>query len=397
MGDPCLGYFDMCDVAIPSFIGSVPIPFFTSTERSIPGRNIPEGFVCHLSADATGFVAAKCRGDWKFQNSQVAGLILTAAHSVINLITGEFIEDNDIYATFHPDRTRPEGFEVIPLYSFTQLLRKDIHYSETTKANYPISNDIAVCLLIGNPNIISEVNFINTGEELKEKTEVLVSGHPKRHLKKSYIYPSALRKVVSKDLTKHFFQYSCQINSHGKVKNASDSLLEITCSATSGMSGSPILVQTTDADQGLNNYSIAGIYVGGPPIPGQFELYELCKSYYQGRSAEQIISEFRDISSQHKDLFVKDPFRDALRLLSESLFEDVDDIESMVRDMWFKEVMKFKPLVEGNMEYYYNTAIPAGSESFKEALRLIELFKIKSAETILKFEDTNEVLKFIYQ
>ena len=397
MGDPCLGYFDMCDVAIPSFIGSVPIPFFTSTERSIPGRNIPEGFVCHLSAESTGFVAAKCRGDWKFQNSQVAGLILTAAHSVINLITGEFIEDNDIYASFHPDRTRPESFEVIPLYSFTQLLRKDIHYSKTTKANYPISNDIAVCLLIGNPNIISEVNFINTGEELKEKTEVLVSGHPKRHLKKSYIYPSALRKVVSKDLTKHFFQYSCQINSHGKVKNASDSLLEITCSATSGMSGSPILVQTTDADQGLNNYSIAGIYVGGPPIPGQFELYELCKSYYQGRSVEQIRSEFSDISSQYVDLFVEDPFSDPFSRLSERLFTNVNTTESVVRDIWNEEVMQFKPLVEGNMDYYYNTAIPVSSESFQEALSLIELFKKKSAEISLNFEDTNEVLKFIYQ
>ena len=76
MGDPCLGYFDMCDVAIPSFIGSVPIPFFTYTARSIPGRNIPEGFVCYLSIEAIGFVAAKCRGDWRFQCSQVSGLIL---------------------------------------------------------------------------------------------------------------------------------------------------------------------------------------------------------------------------------------------------------------------------------------------------------------------------------
>ena len=68
---------------------------------------------------------------------------------------------------------------------------------------------------------------------------------------------------------------------------------------------------------------------------------------------EQIRAEFSDISSQYLELFVEDPFSNPFSRLSENLFEDVDDTESMVRDMWNKEIMKFKPLVEGNMDYYY--------------------------------------------
>ena len=392
MNDLLQSCFDVCHVAIPSFIGSVPIPFFTSTERSIPGVNIWENFVCYLSVGGTGFVAAKCRGDWKFQYRQIAGLILTAAHCVIDILTDDFTRE-EVFATFNPERHSPVSFEVVPLLSCTRLPRKDTHYSETTQANYAISNDIAVCLLLGNPDLLTEVNFIDADARLSQNSTVLISGHPLRNQQDSYIYPSVLRKALPRELSRHFFQYYCQINSCGKLKSASDSLIEVKCSGASGMSGSPMLINSSSTEKGFHNYSIAGIYVGGPPIPGQFELYELCKSYYRGRAAEEIESDFNKISTKEANKFVENPFT----LLSARIFVGKKFAKSALRFTWAQEVTKFKPLVEGDMNYYYNCGIPVTSESFKEALRFIEIFKIWSTETSINFNDRNEILEFIYQ
>lgn len=67
---------------------------------------------------------------------------------------------------------------------------------------------------------------------------------------------------------KIFNRFSGIVFSHGSVIDHNTALLEVDCSTTCGMSGSPI----------ISNGKCIGVYVGGPALPGQKELIDIIRS-----------------------------------------------------------------------------------------------------------------------
>ena len=63
---------------------------------------------------------------------------------------------------------------------------------------------------------------------------------------------------------------------HGKVVHENDTLIEISCSTTSGMSGYPIISKV--------NY--LGIYVGGPALPDKRELMLIISKVHEEKYGE---------------------------------------------------------------------------------------------------------------
>ena len=64
--------------------------------------------------------------------------------------------------------------------------------------------------------------------------------------------------------------------SEGEIESCSNYLLDLTCSTTNGMSGAPVVA----------NYVTIGIYLGGPPLPGQRLLFLFLKMLNENKILE---------------------------------------------------------------------------------------------------------------
>ena len=96
--------------------------------------------------------------------------------------------------------------------------------------------------------------------------EVKIIGYPSRPSNMLNCCP-ALRNAsedeLEKEMNKAFHNFNSIVYSVGSIIDSSDSLLDINCASVNGMSGGPV----------INSNKIIGVYVGGPPLYGQYQLY----------------------------------------------------------------------------------------------------------------------------
>ena len=84
-----------------------------------------------------------------------------------------------------------------------------------------------------------------------------MSGYPKKLTKLRYCYPQGKNLANLEEIFNQAFQnFNGLVHSEGTVYGMNNSLLEVACSNTSGMSGSPVIIDS----------KFAGIYLGGPPL-----------------------------------------------------------------------------------------------------------------------------------
>jgi hypothetical protein len=111
-----------------------------------------------------------------------------------------------------------------------------------------------------------------------------VSGYPKKPADFSYVIPqidSSDQSELEKKANEIFCNFKGHVYSEGKVESDLNGIIEISCSTTNGMSGSPILIDK----------KVVGIYVGGPPNPGQRELVEILQRLSRKEDLRMILED----------------------------------------------------------------------------------------------------------
>ena len=188
-----------------------------------------------------------------------------------------------------------------PLLELNSIL-SEIQYSRTSGIPYCLSNDIALILIIESPSTsegleLEEIEICNQ-EELLDEKNVIVSGFP-IFSEYRYILPNALEaNSYRRKVYEGFHDFDNQIISEGTVEISDSGLADLKLSATSGMSGSPILVKIE------NHFKCIGIYCGGCPVEGQHLLMKVLDSLNNGNYKEAL-SLFEQLPFDNKKLFKK--------------------------------------------------------------------------------------------
>ena len=242
--------------------GPLHIQDFNST---FPFEDYHSVTIGRFSGGGTLFFVAKAQDTILVEGIRVTGLALTAAHCIFELPFGvlesihNFCVDSKMHFQFIPLKNFLEGTKsMISSEGVKNVLGQDLVLGLVTSTQKELSFPIKELELIDDETCINQELCSVYG--FPEKPENMFYSSPAiRELEES---PETAIEVL-------FNGFKGPVKSEGLVLNEGDEihLLEINCSATNGMSGSPVLV----------NQKLAGVYVGGPPVRGQNALYKLYK------------------------------------------------------------------------------------------------------------------------
>lgn len=195
--------------------------------------------------------------------SKKFGLLLTAAHVVIDIATGK-PKKNEFLCELN-GRLETAFFLKEFLNSGT-----DEHLSNTTMFPYCLPGDVAVLLIT-----LENCNASMFYEPIKESSlatgmKCYIPGFPAMPPNPKYCIPNLnqTNDELANIISVIFNNFSGIAFSHGSVIDENGTILEIDCSTTCGMSGSPI----------VSHGKYIGVYVGGPALPGQKELIDIIKT-----------------------------------------------------------------------------------------------------------------------
>ena len=144
---------------------------------------------------------------------------------------------------------------------------------------YFLPGDIALLLLFSNNQI--DLNYYPISQDINLNESCFVSGYSKRPEDLLCCCPQLdIDDDYSIKIIEAFHDFDKLVYAEGKVKSCSNLIVDIECSTTNGMSGSPIVM----------NSKFIGVYVGGPPLPGQRFLQNLIE--YTNRDQFDMISSY---------------------------------------------------------------------------------------------------------
>lgn len=188
------------------------------------------------------------------------GIAITASHTCYSPLT--FLEEvEEIDCGFSEQQMGI--MKLIPLKSFCASSNEELYASNGNPYCFP--GDVALCLLVSE---VADVYFEVIPLRICPKnSSCSIIGFPSINVEDPIsIYPyfgddkqNAINKIVAV-----FHKEKSLVESKGKVLR-NKNLLEISCSAINGMSGAPVIV----------NDCAVGVFVGGPPLPGQRDLLKL--------------------------------------------------------------------------------------------------------------------------
>ena len=251
------------DVAIPIRQGSG--IFFEPTEI-----NTPHDFtnaVFQIGHGGTGFLISISETEINGVLQKV-GLILTAAHVILDFDQG--LPSSNSFGCFLGDDNDDAYF--LREFLSTSTIQ---HKCQSTNSEYCLPGDVAILLIIlenCKPSGFFEPIDL---PKIVSSMPCYVSGFPSYPIIPKYgiPYPNLTNSQIQRKMNDIFHNFRGMIFSHGQVIHENDTLIEISCSTTSGMSGSPIVSQG----------KYLGIYVGGPAIPGQRELMLIISKVHEGK------------------------------------------------------------------------------------------------------------------
>ena len=246
------------------------IGFTNKTGKKIEETSVPRNMIININNSGTGFIIQKLSHPIYIKNIGVyaIALFVTAAHVVVDVVSS-----NKHVPLHYPCKI--DGVNE----NLDSLFYKSYHkkYSDSAfgenGASYCVGEgDFALMILLTpNPSIqISQMNILSTFIELKN-FDCLVAGYPSGFdYNPLYNYPYTNDEQTAIDNLKEIFNDSKQIIcTPGKIKWA-ESIIEVTSSSSFGMSGSPVISENL----------IVGVFVGGPALKGQRELYKAAKALY---------------------------------------------------------------------------------------------------------------------
>jgi hypothetical protein len=165
------------------------------------------------------------------------------------------------------------------LREFTQDTITD-HKCSSTGSLYCLPGDVGILLIeLDNSNPPAYLEPANPDRIVKGES-CYVPGFPVAPDNPRYCIPSSAVPDVEleSEIRKIFNDFVGIVYSHGKIVEQNNEIVEISCSTTSGMSGSPI----------ISEGKYIGVYVGGPALPGQRELIDSISNAREGNYCEAL-------------------------------------------------------------------------------------------------------------
>ena len=204
----------------------------------LESKNKPlQNFVGELYPSGSCFILCKARGNIMVGNKKIAALAVTNFHAAYDMGSrkkkklfayfDELREDNDtgVRALFELNTRYPS-----PMISIS------------THQSYCYPSDVAIIAICDFPGASELLEFPFASEqEINEAKSVFISGHP---CTSDYEYVLPTKEPGDDEkIIKAFHEFKYQVNSFGSILNHCESgLLELELSATTGMSGSPVLL-----------------------------------------------------------------------------------------------------------------------------------------------------------
>lgn len=271
--------------------------------------------------------------------------------------------------------------------------------SYSTGFQYCIENNIAICALIDNYNEQNFEEFQISPVIPPLNTECIISGYPDENTDIPYVYQNYCNETLS-DLEiklKHIFHdYEAQVNSHGLITNIGTNLIEVNCIATSGMSGSPVFLANS-------NYSLIGIYVGGPPLHGQYELMRIVKTLIDDQDVSKAYESLTNlkptlpsVDQVHRvyklglDIILEN-LKSYLTNRQEILQSDLDIITNATINILYQLVIHSDELKCLNPSFQFNSVIPVSHPSFNRVGYAVDKFK----QCAMNFNGPEELAYFL--
>lgn len=227
-----------------------------------------------IQRGGTGFIVEKFDTPFSIadENCFAIGVVLTAAHTCYSPLTFK-ANGRKINCGFTVSKMKT--MQIIPLRCFTDDSNDEIFASNGNP--YCLPGDIAVCLLVSKTlNCTIEAMPLSI---CFKGSECSIIGFPSIDVENPisiFPYSGDDEQFAKERILNVFHRDKALIESKGKVLR-NKNLLEITCSGINGMSGSPVVVQN----------SAVGIFVGGPPLPGQRELLKIATMIRRNKKKQE--------------------------------------------------------------------------------------------------------------
>ena len=248
-------------------------------------------------------------------------------------------------------------YKLIVLKDFLDRESEKSAISITAGFKYILNSDLALCLLLGNGRNLSEVEFA-AKENISVNIKICISGHP-GFTSKERIYPGLVQNChLRKKLKQHFFGYKCLVNSFGHIKNGNDEIIELLCSGIHGMSGASILLYEEKSDF-TNRIKIVGTSVGGPPLPGQQELYESINRFSNNGNYEEIKEKCQQFATNYERFYRINPFTLLNNNLAGVNYDYLrEDLKTSFYSILERTTRENLQLLEGDKNIYFNCGVP---------------------------------------
>ena len=228
--------------------------------------NFPENYALCLQSGGTAFnyhILAKPIF-LEDLNGFAVSVVLTAGHCACDALSlkNTFWTENCGFSK------KNWSLKVLYLTSFMKAYPEELSCSNNF--SYCLSGDLSLLALISSdPGINLDCFAVENKIESLNESKGYVCGYPcytDSNFMSMYPHEFTDLEVAKNKVKEAFFNFDTLVCSEGSIKQTGH-LIEISASAYSGMSGSPIVV----------NNKLIGIFCGGPPLPGQREALLLAR------------------------------------------------------------------------------------------------------------------------
>lgn len=222
------------------------------TYQDPSGKIIPKNFIVKFTSGGSGFVIKNLCQKIKIGTDFIIGIIITAGHVVCD--PSSHLPDSDTFTC----KIDSKMFEALFLKSFMKEFQPPM-LSVTSSNFFVYPGDVALLFLVAKKKYKLTELEIARSTEINFDSKVLLAGYPVKPEDYRYCCP-LLRgddDIIRRDETikEAFHYFKHLVYSDGNIIGRSDSLIDINCAGTDGMSGGPVF-----ADK-----KIIGVYLGGPP------------------------------------------------------------------------------------------------------------------------------------
>ena len=261
-------------------------------------QKILKNSIFKISPGGTGFIIKKFQKPIKIGDEYLIGIGLTAGHCVCDPTTFA-ANSSGFFIDIGKSNTR-----AIFLKSFMRRYSSPM-ISATSGQAFIYPGDLALLAIKGKRLKISQLEIANP-DEIQVGIPVIIAGYPSIP-KNIYNCCPSLKYSKANDLREllysAFHDFIALVYSEGNIVGKSVELIDVDCAGINGMSGSPIYYKN----------KFFGVYVGGPPISGQYQLFVI-NQHAREKQYDMVVQELLKLKSEIIDLYEDVAFFDSLVL-----------------------------------------------------------------------------------